>query len=36
MALRINTNIESINAQRNLTTSTSALNKSLEKLSSGL
>ncbi|MBI5375467.1 MAG: flagellin FliC, partial [Candidatus Schekmanbacteria bacterium] len=36
MSLRINTNIESINAQRNLTKSTSALNKSLEKLSSGL
>ncbi|RMF92379.1 MAG: flagellin FliC [Candidatus Schekmanbacteria bacterium] len=36
MALRVNTNIASINAQRNLSVSTSALNKSLEKISSGL
>jgi len=36
MALRINTNVASINAQRNLNKSTSALNKSLERLSSGL
>lgn len=36
MALRVNTNIASINAQRNLTSSTNSLNKSLEKISSGL
>jgi flagellin len=36
MALRINTNVASLNAQRSLTNSTSALNKSLEKLSSGM
>lgn len=36
MALRINTNVASINAQRNLNKSTNALNKSLERLSSGL
>lgn len=35
MGLRINTNIASINAQRNLQTSRMALQKSLEKLSSG-
>jgi flagellin len=36
MALRINTNVASLNAQRNLTRSTAGLNKSLERLSSGL
>jgi len=36
MGLRINTNIQSINAQRNLYNTTTTLNKSLEKLSSGL
>jgi flagellin len=36
MGLRINTNISSINAQRNLTQSTEALSRSLERLSSGL
>ncbi len=36
MALRINTNVASLNAQRNLTKSTNMLNKSLERLSSGL
>jgi flagellin len=36
MALRINTNVQSLNAQRNLNKSTNALNKSLERLSSGL
>jgi flagellin len=36
MALTINTNIASLNAQRNLGTSQSALNKSMQRLSSGL
>ncbi len=36
MALRINTNVASINAQRNLTNTTNRLNRSLERLSSGL
>jgi flagellin len=36
MGLRINTNIASINAQRNLSQSTEALSRSLERLSSGL
>ncbi len=36
MGLRINTNISSLNAQRNLTNSTDALSRSLERLSSGL
>jgi flagellin len=36
MGLRINTNISSLNAQRNLTNSTEALSRSLERLSSGL
>jgi flagellin len=36
MALRINTNVASLNAQRNLNKSTNMLNKSLERLSSGL
>lgn len=36
MALNVNTNVPSLNAQRNLETSTLSLNKSLERLSSGL
>lgn len=36
MGLRINTNVAAINASRTLRRSTSALNKSLERLSSGL
>ena len=36
MSLTINTNIASLNAQRNLTTSQSALSTSLQRLSSGL
>jgi flagellin len=36
MGLRVNTNIASLNAQRNLTQSTGRLNRSLERLSSGL
>ena len=36
MAISINTNISSINAQRNLATSQLALNKSLQRLSSGM
>jgi flagellin len=36
MGLRINTNISSLNAQRNLTNSTESLTRSLERLSSGL
>jgi len=36
MALTINTNVASINAQRNLGKSQSALNQSMERLSSGL
>ena len=36
MAQVINTNISSLNAQRNLNTSQSALNVSLQRLSSGL
>lgn len=36
MALTVNSNIASINAQRNLERSTTQLNKSLERLSSGL
>jgi len=36
MALRINTNVASLNAQRNLSKSTMSLNRSLERLSSGL
>jgi len=36
MALTINTNVASLNAQRNLNTSQSALRTSLERLSSGL
>ena len=36
MAIYVNTNISSLNAQRNLTTSGSALSTSLQRLSSGL
>ncbi|MGV3524472.1 MAG: flagellin [Candidatus Sericytochromatia bacterium] len=36
MAIRINTNIASLNAQRNLSKSNEMLNKTLERLSSGL
>ncbi|MDQ7793161.1 MAG: flagellin [bacterium] len=36
MGVRINTNIEAINAHRNLLTTSSALTRSMEKLSSGL
>jgi len=36
MALTINTNIASLNAQRNLSTSQNALNTSMQRLSSGL
>src|SRR6266567_1319768 len=36
MALTINTNVMSLNAQRNLSTSGSALSTSLQRLSSGL
>lgn len=36
MGLRVNTNIASLNAQRNLSLSTNKLNRSLERLSSGL
>ena len=36
MALTINTNIASLNAQRNLGSTQGALNKSLQRLSSGL
>jgi flagellin len=36
MALTINTNVASLNAQRNLSTTQLALNKSMERLSSGL
>ena len=36
MGLRINTNVASLNAARTLQRSTSDLNKSLERLSSGL
>src|SRR5664279_1460520 len=36
MALTINTNIASLNAQRNLSTTQLALNKSMQRLSSGL
>jgi len=35
MGLRINTNVASLNAQRNLRTTRDAMNKSLERLSSG-
>ena len=36
MSLRINSNIEAVNAHRNLVTTTHLLSKSMEKLSSGL
>jgi flagellin len=36
MSLTLNTNIDSLNAQRNLTTSQSSLSQSLQRLSSGL
>lgn len=36
MGLRVNTNIASLNAQRNLSNTTQSLNRSLERLSSGL
>lgn len=36
MAIRINTNLASLNAQRNLSTTNAALSKTLERLSSGL
>ncbi len=36
MALTINTNIASLNAQRNLSTTQLALTKSMQRLSSGL
>jgi flagellin len=36
MGLRVNTNVASLNAQRNLSVSTNKLNRSLERLSSGL
>jgi len=36
MAITVNTNIASLNAQRNLSTSGKLLNQSLQRLSSGL
>ena len=36
MGLRVNSNVASINAQRNLVNSTTNLQKSLQRLSSGL
>jgi flagellin len=36
MAMTINTNIQSLNAQRNLGTSQSSLSTSMQRLSSGL
>ena len=36
MGLRVNTNVASLNAQRNLNNTTNLLNRSLERLSSGL
>lgn len=36
MGLRVNTNVASLNAQRNLSNTTQSLNRSLERLSSGL
>jgi len=36
MGVRINTNVEALNAQRNLSLSATAFGKSVEKLSSGL
>ena len=36
MALTLNTNVDSLNAQRNLTTSKASLSQALQRLSSGL
>ena len=36
MSLRVNTNVEAFNAHRNLSSTSTALSKSMEKLSSGL
>ncbi|MDX6376541.1 MAG: flagellin, partial [Gaiellaceae bacterium] len=36
MSLRVNTNVEAFNAHRNLSATSMALSKSMEKLSSGL
>src|SRR5690606_12138860 len=36
MGLRVNTNVAAVNAQRNLVNTTERLNRSLERLSSGL
>ena len=36
MSLRVNTNVEAFNAHRNLSATSVALSKSMEKLSSGL
>ena len=36
MSLRVNTNVEAFNAHRNLSATSTALSKSMEKLSSGL
>src|SRR5512147_824823 len=36
MAMTINTNVQSLNAQRNLTTNSASLGMSLQRLSSGL
>ena len=36
MAITVNTNVASINAQRNLNLTTKLLNRSLERLASGL
>ncbi|TLM98206.1 flagellin FliC, partial [bacterium] len=36
MAITVNTNVAYLNAQRNLNVSSNSLNKSLERLSSGL
>src|SRR5512139_4138550 len=36
MAMTINTNVQSLNAQRNLTTNSASLGTSLQRLSSGL
>ena len=36
MGLRVNTNIASLNAQRNLMNTTNELSRSMERLSSGL
>ena len=36
MSLRVNTNVEAFNAHRNLAQTSTALSKSMEKLSSGM